>query len=86
VTHVFEIGLDEATDQQLWSRALAEGRVVVSKDEDFLFLANRVGDLGRFLWVRLGNSQKTALLRAFESCLAEILDAFEAGQQVVELG
>ena len=53
--HVFESGLHLLDDRALWARALASGRIVVSKDEDFLYLTNQPGDAGRFLWVRLGN-------------------------------
>lgn len=35
-------------------RALADARIVVSKDEDFLYLANQRGDEGQFLRVCLG--------------------------------
>lgn len=28
---------------------------MISKDEDLLFLANRPGDKGRLVWVRLGD-------------------------------
>lgn len=83
--HVAERGLDEESDLALWKRAIAEDRVVISKDEDFLFLANRVGDPGRLLWIRLGNCRKQVLLDAFGQSLPEIIEAFADGQTVVEL-
>ena len=61
--HVFESGLHVFDDRDLWARALADTRIVVSKDEDFLYLANQPGNVGRFLWVRLGNCRNDALLR-----------------------
>jgi predicted nuclease of predicted toxin-antitoxin system len=33
---VFESGLHLFDDRDLWARALADARIVVSKDEDFL--------------------------------------------------
>ena len=50
--HVFDAGLAAATDVEIWNRASAEDRIVISKDEDFFHLANRVGDTGRLLWIR----------------------------------
>jgi predicted nuclease of predicted toxin-antitoxin system len=68
-----------------WSRALAHDRIVVSKDEDFLYLTNQPGDAGRFLWVRLGNCRNDALIAAFSSSFDTIVAAFDSGQSVVEL-
>ena len=33
--HAFESGLHLLDDRALWARALADARIVVSKDEDF---------------------------------------------------
>lgn len=83
--HVAEVGLDEASDAAVWDWARQEDRVVVSKDEDFFFLASRPDDTGRLVWVRLGNCRTEALLVAFERALPTILAAFDAGQRIVEL-
>ena len=47
--HVAMVGLDTADDRTVWDWALRESRIVVSKDEDLLFLANRPGDTGRLV-------------------------------------
>ena len=78
-------GLHLFDDRDLWARALADARIVVSKDEDFLYLANQPGDAGRFLWVRLGNCRNDALLTAFARSFDTIVAAFDSGQTVVEL-
>ena len=83
--HVFESGLHLLDDRVLWSRALAHDRIVISKDEDFLYLTNQPGDAGRLLWVRLGNCRNDALLMAFAKSFNTILAAFQSGQSVVEL-
>ena len=84
--HVTEVALDEATDRTLWDWAIDSQRVVVSKDEDFLFLAKRAGDDGRLLWIRLGNCRKVTLLTVVERALDSVLAAFSSGQRIVELG
>lgn len=83
--HVADVGLDEASDQTVWTSAIADDRVVVSKDEDFFFLANRPNDPGRMVWVRLGNCRTTVLLAAFDRILDAVLGALESGQRIVEL-
>jgi predicted nuclease of predicted toxin-antitoxin system len=83
--HVFESGLHLLDDRALWARALTDAWIVVSKNEDFLYLANQPGDAGRFLWVRLGNCRNDALLAAFSMSFDTITAAFDSGQSVVEL-
>lgn len=85
VQHVVQVGLDEAADADVWRHAITDRRVVVSKDEDFVYLANRPGDQGRLIWVRLGNCRRAALLKAFEHALQAIEEALGSGQRIVEL-
>ena len=79
------IGLDASSEETLWAWALREDRIVVNKDEDLFFLANRGGDRGRLLWVRIGNCRRERLHDAVTRSLATIVGAFESGQRVVEL-
>lgn len=83
--HVYEVGLDEASDQEVWTRAGNEGRIVVSKDADFIALANRPGDTGRLIWVRVGNCRNAVLIEAFDRVHEELVRAFEGGQRIVEV-
>jgi len=83
--HVVAVGLDSADDQTVRKRAEMERRIVVSKDEDFFFLANRPGDAGRLLWIRIGNCRKTASMAALDHSLDAVVAAFESGQRIVEL-
>ena len=77
--------MDEASDLTIWNYAATGNKIVVSKDEDFLHLANRPGDKGRLLWVRIGNSRKQTLLQAFERELPGIIRAFDEGFRIVEI-
>ena len=81
--HVLDLGLDTTPDAEIWSRAGTEARIVVSKDEDFFDLANRPGDTGQFLWVRMGNCRTAALLARFEVAWPGIEQSFAAGHRIV---
>jgi predicted nuclease of predicted toxin-antitoxin system len=83
--HTSEVGLEAALDADVWSKAIADGSIVVSKDEDFFHLANRPADRGRLLWIRIGNCRKVVLVDAIERTSATIVAAFESGQRIVEL-
>ena len=75
----------EADDTVIWQHALARDVVIVSKDEDFTFLASVSGGAGKLVWVRIGNCRKQVLLEAFRAQLPRIVSELEAGNQIVEL-
>ena len=83
--HVADAGLEESSDQAVWTWACQRDHIIVSKDEDFFFLAHRPGDTGRLVWVRLGNCRKAILMDAFDRTLETIVAAFGSGQRIVEL-
>ena len=76
---------ERATETEIWKRAARENRIVVSKDADFLHLANRDGDTGRLLWVRVGNCRVAALLGRFAAQWPDVQQGFASGQRIVEL-
>jgi predicted nuclease of predicted toxin-antitoxin system len=84
-SHVLGLNMDEASDLEIWNYAGSGSWIVASKDEDFLHLANRPGDTGKLLWVRIGNSRKQTLLQAFEKELPAVVRAFDEGFRVVEI-
>jgi predicted nuclease of predicted toxin-antitoxin system len=83
--HILDLNMDEASDLEIWNYAAADNWIVVSKDEDFLHLANRHDDAGKLLWVRIGNSRKQTLLQAFERELPGVVRAFDEGFRIVEI-
>jgi len=83
--HVEAVQLDTASDAEIWQYASPRGSVVVSKDEDFLYLASRAESAARLLWVRLGNCRTSALLKAFDRLWPRIEQALVRGERVVEI-
>jgi predicted nuclease of predicted toxin-antitoxin system len=83
--HVLDLNLNKAHDLELWTRCVKEQTVVVSKDDDFLFLANRPNETGQLIWVRLGNCRNQSLLRAFELAHDAMIAALNAGQRIIEI-
>ena len=84
--HVIEAGLTEASDAEIWRYALENERIVISKDEDFLYLASKEGAGAGFVWVRLGNCRTAALLAEFERLWPRIQASLGAGERIIELG
>lgn len=83
--HVLDLGLDESDDATIWHRVAAESFVLISKDEDFLHMANRPNASAQFIWVRLGNCRKQDLLSAFDTLLQQLVAALQTGTRVVEV-
>lgn len=85
VIHSLERDWGQLDDRALWRLAGEEGRIVISKDEDFLILATRPKDTGRLLWLRIGNCRTSDLLTLLNRQWASIEQAYEGGQRVVEV-
>jgi predicted nuclease of predicted toxin-antitoxin system len=83
--HVLEIGLASASDLEICRYANQEARVIISKDEDFFYLASKPEATTRILWVRLGNCRTSILLEAFERFWPFIESSLNAGNRIIEL-
>jgi predicted nuclease of predicted toxin-antitoxin system len=84
--HVLDIGLETASDRIIWEHAQKANLVIVTKDEDFVQLADRQRSIPpQVLWIRLGNCRKAALLKAVGDVLPQIKEQLLEGHPVVEL-
>jgi predicted nuclease of predicted toxin-antitoxin system len=87
-THVSLIGLDRATDAEVFNYALDNGYALVSKDVDFAELAQEARRPSpKVVWLRLGNcttSEIEETLRARQEAVAALESDPEA--KVLALG
>ena len=83
--HVLEAGLADASDISICRHCEAQDRILISKDEDFLYLANQPKSKIKLVWVRLGNCRTAALLAAFDRFWPSIESCFAAGDRIVEI-
>jgi len=54
--HVIQLGLDQATDREIWDWAGEHDFSIVSKDSDFRDLAASSVPPPKAIWLRVGNS------------------------------
>ena len=54
-SHVVLVGLDRASDDEVWGYARANGYTIVTKDSDFNERSVLRGTLPKVIWLRLGN-------------------------------
>ena len=83
--HVIDVGLSSASDLDICRYAEAQDRIIISKDEDFLYLARKPKAKIRLLWVRLGNCRTAFLLAAFDRLWPAIESCLKAGDKIVEI-
>jgi predicted nuclease of predicted toxin-antitoxin system len=61
--HVANISMSDASDAAIWDFAIANGFIIITKDEDFAERAFRTTPSPVIIWFRLGNSTNRALLQ-----------------------
>ena len=83
--HVLEAGLGDAHDSEICRHAELQGRVIISKDEDFIYIAKQRAAKIKVIWVRLGNCRTSALLEAFERSWPRIESLLRTGDRIIEL-
>jgi predicted nuclease of predicted toxin-antitoxin system len=83
--HVLDVGLGQSSDSDICAYAASEQAVIVSKDQDFFYLASQPKLDIKLIWVRLGNCRTSALLQAFDRLWPEIEASLNAGDRVIEI-
>lgn len=83
--HVYDIGMGEASDRKIWNYAIQNNAVIITKDEDFVYLSSTSSDTPSVVWVRVGNIGKQALLRWMEPLMIRIISEIETGEKIIEI-
>jgi predicted nuclease of predicted toxin-antitoxin system len=83
--HVSDIGLGTARDREIWDRAIQSDAALVTKDEDFITMRALNSTGPAIVWVRLGNTTRTELVRHFSAVLPAIIAGLQKGETVIEV-
>jgi predicted nuclease of predicted toxin-antitoxin system len=81
--HVYDSGLGAASDAAIADRAIAEGAILVIKDEDFLLL--RLPDRFALLWLRCGNTTNATLGTWLDARWPAVEALLERSERLIEL-
>jgi predicted nuclease of predicted toxin-antitoxin system len=84
VVHVIDLGLQAATDEQIWDQAVSRSAVLVTKDRGFALRRAATNDGPTILWVRVDNMSNRKLIELALRALPAIIDAIERDEAVVE--
>jgi len=85
VVHVRDRGLREADDPQIFDDARRAKAVVLTKDEDFVVLVERLGAPPQVIWLTCGNVSNARLKKILTAALPEAITMIQGGEQVVEI-
>jgi predicted nuclease of predicted toxin-antitoxin system len=82
--HVIDLGLQAATDEQIWDEAISRSAVLVTKDRDFALRRAATNDGPAILWVRVVNTSNRKLIELVLRALPAIIAAIERDEAVIE--
>ena len=77
--HVTGLGLDAATEEEIWAHAREHGHVIVSKVSDFRQLAFLHGPPPKAIWLRVGNASTAMVLQVILDHV-ELIESFGASE------
>ena len=81
-SHVYHLGLDRVSDDELWHYARDNAFVLVTKDADFSDMSALKGFPPKVIWIRIGNCttvQIEALLRSHFADIEEMKENPQSG-------
>ncbi len=73
--HVFSIGLDQASDGEVWNYARERGFTLATQDADFSEMSEVRGFPPKVIWIRRGNcstGQIESILRQYREAIASL--------------
>ncbi|PYP86288.1 MAG: hypothetical protein DMF61_14380 [Blastocatellia bacterium AA13] len=80
-----DLGLRDATDQEIFFAARASDAIVMTKDSDFARLLEQHGPPPKIIWLTCGNTSNARLKEILTETLEKALELLEAGEQLVEI-
>ncbi len=70
------LGLEKATDREIWEYAKSNDFIIVTKDSDFHELSTLYGAPPKIIWLKTGNQSKASSLNVLISFKDEIEKVF----------
>ena len=84
-THVFDLGLLNFDDREIWARARTDHAVIISKDEDFVDAWLLSAEPVPLIWLRKGNCSNRAMLAWLLPLWPDAVRRLEQGEAFIEL-
>jgi predicted nuclease of predicted toxin-antitoxin system len=85
VVPIRDLGLREAEDPEIFAKARRAKAVVLTKDEDFVVLVERLGPPPQVIWLTCGNVSNAHLKKILVAGLPEAMVMIRLGEPMVEI-
>ena len=93
ITHTFAVeafsvqrlGLRDASDERIFFAARAEKAIVITKDQDFVRLLERLGPPPQVIWVTCGNISNAQMRDVLRQDFQSTLLLLQQGKSLIEI-
>lgn len=82
---VRDLGLRDASDEEIFAAARDADAVVMTKDADFVRLVERLGPPPAIVWITCGNTSNSRLREILERIWNDAVRLLDAGETLVEV-
>lgn len=82
---VVALGLLDAADEEIFFEAGRAGAVVMSKDNDFIRLLDRLGAPPKIIWITCGNTSNRRMRSILEKTLLPAIRILRGDEELVEI-
>lgn len=80
-----DLGLRDAEDPEIFEAAKAQKVILMTKDNDFVDLVERLGSPPKIIWLTCGNTSNAQLRKILNSTLLDALELLQTGNELVEI-
>jgi len=80
-----DLGLRDAEDKEIFEAARRANAIVLTKDNDFVLLLDRLGAPPQVIWVTCGNTSNARLKEILTNTLPKALELLKSGEELVEI-
>ncbi len=80
-----DLGLRDAEDKEIFEAARRENAIVMTKDNDFVLLLDRLGAPPQVIWVTCGNTSNVRLKEILTNTIPKALELLKSGEELVEI-
>jgi predicted nuclease of predicted toxin-antitoxin system len=80
-----DLGLRDAEDEEIFRLARDANAVVLTKDKDFVLLANRFGSPPQIIWLTCGNTSNEVLKQILSATLNDTITLLAEGEELVQI-
>ena len=83
--HIGDLGLESASDRQIWLRAQADGGTIVTKDSLFATILELAPRGPAVVWLKFPNLRRRQLITVFATVWPKVLAAMDRGETLIEI-